>query len=353
MAMQDSINMSGAPETRTSPHAGEVPLSGRAASGSRPWQKRLQTQGPLVALIGLCLLFSLLAPNFGSLANVVAVLESAAVPAIIAIGLTFVLMQASIDLSVEGVASLANIIVSITLANTLSTTDVGLWIIPLVIVTGAAIGATSGIISVHARMPSLIVTLGMWLIALGFASLLFPNRQPQITAEWFTSLSIDKIYGVSALVYLAGLCALAALLVERHTVFGRMSRAIGENEGVLRMSGIRVNRYKIAAFTLAGVCFAIAGLFIAARVGVGNPRSGVGFLFPCIAACVVGGTLLSGGHGGILQSMIGVLILMVLRNGLIQIGVDPLLQSAVEGAVIIIAVAASTWHLRRKIRVIK
>ena len=111
--------------------------------------------------------------------------------------------------------------------------------------------------------------------------------------------------------------------------------------------------FAVAAFALAGGCYALAGILLGARIGVGNTQSGVGLLFPSIAACVLGGTLLSGGHGGVRQSMIGVLILITLRNGLIQIGVDPLLQSALEGAVIIVAVAGSTWHLRRKVRVIK
>jgi ribose transport system permease protein len=132
-----------------------------------------------------------------------------------------------------------------------------------------------------------------------------------------------------------------------------MSRAIGENEPVLTMSGIKIIRHKVAAFAVAGGCYALAGILLAARIGVGNTQSGVGLLFPSIAACVLGGTLLSGGHGGVRQSMVGVLILVTLRNGLIQVGVDPLLQSALEGAVIIVAVAGSTWHLRRKIRVIK
>jgi ribose transport system permease protein len=351
--MQDGFKTSGVRDQELSSlKGGELP-SGPKADWWKQASNILQKHGPLVALVGLCILFSLAAPNFASLGNFVAVLEAAAVPAIVAIGLTFVLMQASIDLSVEGVSSLGNIIVSIMVANTVTGTDIGLWALPLVIATGAAIGLLNGVISIYARMPSLIVTLGSWLIALGLASLLFPNRQPQILDTRITSLAIDKHFGVSSLVYLAVAIALLAILVEKNTVFGRMSRAIGENEPVLRMSGIRVNRYKMAAFTVAGACFAIAGLFIAARIGVGNPRSGIGLLFPSIAACVVGGTLLSGGHGGIRQSMIGVLILVTLRNGLIQIGVDPLLQSAVEGAVIITAVAASTWHLRSKIRIIK
>jgi ribose transport system permease protein len=313
----------------------------------------IKSQGPLMALIGLVAIFSVFTDSFASMANFAAVLEAAAIPAIVAIGLTFVLMQASIDLSVEGVASLANIILSITVANSVTATDIGLWAIPLVLCVGLLVGATSAAVSIYVRMPSLIVTLGMWLTTVGMAALLFPDRLPQILETRITSLAIDKQFGLSWIVYLTLALILIALWVEKNTRFGRMSRAIGENEPVLIMSGIKVNRHKIAAFALAGGCYALAGILLGARIGVGNTQSGVGLLFPAIAACVLGGTLLSGGQGGIRQSMIGVLILVSLRNGLIQIGVDPLLQSALEGAVIIIAVAGSTWHLRRKIRVIK
>jgi ribose transport system permease protein len=318
-----------------------------------PMSKIVQTQGPLLALLVLALLFSVFSENFASVPNLAAILEAAAIPAIVAIGMTFVLMQASIDLSVEGIASFANILLSITVANSVTATDIGLWAIPFVIGTGALIGAASSVISIYIRMPSLIVTLGMWLTTVGLAALAYPGRLPQILDTRVTALAIEKQWGLSWIVYLVLALIVAAVLVEKHTRFGRLSRAIGENETVLIMAGIKVNRHKIAAFALAGACYSLAGILLGARIGVGNTASGIGLLFPAIAACVLGGTLLSGGHGGVRQSMIGVLILVTLRNGLIQVGVDPLLQSALEGAVIIVAVAGSTWHLRRKIRVIK
>lgn len=273
----------------------------------------------MLALLVLVLLFSAFTANFASLPNLAAVLEAAAIPAIVAVGLTFVLMQASIDLSVEGVASLANVLLSITVANSVTATDIGLWAIPLVIGVGLVIGATSALVSIYVRMPSLIVTLGMWLTTVGFAALLFPGRLPQILETRITSLAIDKHFGLSSVVYLTLLLVVVAVLVEKHTRFGRMSRAIGENEPVLIMSGIKVIRHKVAAFALAGGCYALAGILLGARIGVGNTQSGVGLLFPSIAACVLGGTLLSGGHGGVRQSMIGVLILITLRNGLMLI----------------------------------
>lgn len=346
--MQDALQPSGIASEGLSPQGGgPVP--------ERKWRmsKLLQSQGPFLALAGLVVLFSVMTDTFASWANLAAVLEAAAIPAVVAIGLTFVLMQASIDLSVEGMASLANIILSIIIANSVTTTDIGLWAVPLVLCVGVMIGATNGAISIYVRMPSLIVTLGMWLTTVGMAALLYPGRLPQILDTRITGLAIGKVWGLSWIVYLTLALIILALLVEKHTRFGRMCRAIGENEPVLVMSGIKVIRHKIAAFALAGGCYAAAGILMGARIGVGNTQSGVGLLFPSIAACVLGGTLLSGGHGGVRQSMIGVLILVTLRNGLVMVGVDPLLQSALEGAVIILAVAGSTWHLRRKIRVIK
>lgn len=350
-AVPDGRVASGKPDLMVSSLTGGAPRPGRFF-GSRS-KKQLQALGPLAALAGLVALFGLAAPNFVSSANGQAILEAAVVPAVVALGLTFVLLQGSIDLSVEGVASLSNIILSILIANSVTAHSLGLWAVPVAIGVGAGVGLINGLICAFVKMPSLIVTLGAWLTTQGIASLLFPARQPQILDTRITGLAIDKHFGLSGLVYLTIALALLALAVERTTRFGRLSRAIGENEAVLRMSGIRVTRHRLAAFTIAGAAFALAGIFLGAQIGVGNPLAGSGLLFPAIAACVVGGTLLSGGHGGVLQSLVGVLILVTLRNGLIQIGVNPLLQSTLEGAVIIIAVAASTWHLRRKTRVIK
>lgn len=350
-AVPDGRVASDKPDLMVSSLTGGAPRPGRFF-GSRS-KKQLQALGPLAALAGLVALFGLAAPNFVSSANGQAILEAAVVPAVVALGLTFVLLQGSIDLSVEGVASLSNIILSILIANSVTAHSLGLWAVPVAIGVGAGVGLINGLICAFVKMPSLIVTLGAWLTTQGIASLLFPARQPQILDTRITGLAIDKHFGLSGLVYLTIALALLALAVERTTRFGRLSRAIGENEAVLRMSGIRVTRHRLAAFTIAGAAFALAGIFLGAQIGVGNPLAGSGLLFPAIAACVVGGTLLSGGHGGVLQSLVGVLILVTLRNGLIQIGVNPLLQSTLEGAVIIIAVAASTWHLRRKTRVIK
>jgi ribose transport system permease protein len=333
-----------------SPRTGEAGPTRPASSGLGV---ALKSAGPLIALAAMVAVFSTMAPNFLSAANLQAILEAAAVPAIVATGMTFVLVQGSIDLSSEGVASLTNILLAILIANSITPHDLGIGAVAVALAAGIGVGLLNGALYACLRMPSLIVTLGMWLITLGLASLLFPSRQPQILDGGFVGLALDKHFGVSALVYLAVGIALVAFLVERRTKLGRIGFAIGADEALVRLAGIDVNLYKIAAFAICGGMAGLAGIFTAAQIGVGNPLAGEGLLFPGIAACVIGGTLLSGGRGGVLHSVVGVLMLVTLRNGLVQTGTNPLLQKAIEGVVIVVAVAASTWHLRRKTRVVK
>ncbi|RWX72104.1 ABC transporter permease [Mesorhizobium sp. M2A.F.Ca.ET.039.01.1.1] len=313
----------------------------------------LKSAGPIVSLLLMVLVFAGLTPNFVSTANLQAILESAAVPAVVAIGMTFVLVQGSIDLSAEGVASLANILLSILIANSVTAHDLGAGAIVVALAAGLAIGALNGTLYAYLRMPSLIVTLAMWLITLGLAALLFPSRQPQILDSGFVGLALHKHLGLSALVYLAVALAFVAFIVERRTKLGRIGFAIGADEALVRLAGVNANAYKVGAFAICGCLTGLAGILTAAQIGVGNPLAGEGLLFPGIAACVIGGTLLSGGRGGVLHSLVGVLVLVTLRNGLVQTGANPLLQKAIEGVVIVVAVAASTWHLRRKTRVVK
>ncbi|MER8828729.1 ABC transporter permease [Mesorhizobium sp. M0938] len=337
----------GAPASPRRREAGARQRSGQAGIGV------LKSAGPILSLLAMVAVFTSLTPNFLSGANLQAILESAAVPAVVAIGMTFVLVQGSIDLSSEGVASLANILLSILIANSVTAYDLGAGAILVALAAGLAVGVLNGVLYAYLRMPSLIVTLAMWLITLGLAALLFPSRQPQILDSGFVGLALHKHFGLSALVYLAVAFAFLAFIVERRTKLGRIGFAIGADEALVRLAGVNVNLYKVSAFAICGSLTGLAGILTAAQIGVGNPLAGEGLLFPGIAACVIGGTLLSGGRGGVLHSLIGVLVLVILRNGLVQTGTNPLLQKAIEGVVIVVAVTASTWHLRRKTRVVK
>ncbi|WP_250478115.1 MULTISPECIES: ABC transporter permease [unclassified Caballeronia] len=309
--------------------------------------------GPLIALLALSLFFSLTGSNFASMANFVAIIESSAVPCIAVVGLTFVIVQGSIDLSVEGLVSLACILTGLFVANSVNAhNSVGLALL-LALGSGLALGLFNGIVYAKAKVPSLIVTLGTWFAAKGLATMLFPSMQPQIHDAAFLSIALEKHLGLSGIVYCAALIVLAALVIEKRTTVGRVSYGIGGDEHLCRLGGLRVDQTKITVFALSGVLSAVCGVLLAAQLGVGSSQAGEGLLFPSISGAVIGGTLLSGGKGGILQSLTGVLILNVIQNGLLQIGVDPLVTQVVEGVTIILAVIGGSWNLREKMRVAK
>jgi len=313
----------------------------------------LKGLGPAAVLIAMIAIFAVSSAAFPTLDNMKAILEGSAVPVVLVVGLTFVLIQGSIDLSIEGVTASSSMVVSLLIANSTTQERLGWIAILAAVACGAIFGLANGLLYTVLRLPSLIVTLGTWFIGLGIATLLFPGRQPEILDPGLTRLALDKGWGVSALVYLAFAFAMVGYGIQNHTQFGRLCYAIGADEKTTRLSGLPVGFHKVLAFTLMGVVSGAGGVMISAQLGVGNPAAGDGFLFPAISAAVVGGTLLSGGKGGVIQSVVGVLILEVLRNGMIQLGVDPYLRHIVEGVTIIGALVAGNWRLRGRLRIVK
>jgi ribose transport system permease protein len=315
--------------------------------------KNLANWAPMAALALLAAGFSLASSQFHTAANLQAILEASAVPLIIAVGITFVILQGSIDLSIEGVTAIAGIGLSLLVANSSSSLEFGWWGVTGVLVGGLLFGLANGALHHLLRMPSLIVTLSTWFIGLGVAALLFPSRQPQVLDQRLLDLSILKIAGISPIVYVSAAVLTVGVVLQGMTRFGRLSYAIGEDERLVRMSGIAVGRHKVAAYAISGFTAALAGVFLTCQSGVGNPTAGQGFLFPAISAAVIGGTLLSGARGGVLQTALGVFILQVLENGMVLVGANPLSQQIVEGATITIAVAIGGYPLIRKLRVVK
>ncbi|RUW36806.1 ABC transporter permease [Mesorhizobium sp.] len=335
---------------KASPHASAGGQVGRASPSRR---LPLRELGPAATLAALILFFSLASQQFLSIANLKVVLESSAIPVVLVVGLTFILIQGSIDLSIEGVMAASSMLVSLLIANSVTGSDMGWWAILAGACLGSAFGLVNGLVYALLRLPSLIVTLATWFVGLGVATLLFPGRQPQILDERLTRLALDKSLGVSALVFLALVVAVLGWLMQTYTQFGRISYAIGRDEKTTKQSGQRVRLHKILAFALMGLISGVGGIMISAQLAVGNPAAGEGFLFPAVSAAVIGGTLLSGGTGGVLQSIIGVFILEVLRNGMIQLGVDPYLRHVAEGLTIIGALVVGNWSLRARLRIVK
>ena len=320
----------------------------RPETRSRKWLERLKSFAPLLALVILSLLIGLFNPRFFDFFNFVRIANSAAIPLVLALGATFVILLGSVDLSVEGILALGAVVVAVLVRNDMNQNSFG-WTAPIfAIIAGAAIGFLNGFVHVRVRIPSFMVTLGSWFVGIGLATLILGGRNARVLDPEIRSLALTRFFNFPLAVWVALGVLVAAWLIERFTIFGRHVLAIGGGEDLALLSGIHVNRVKVLVFTLAGAFYGIGGVLAAAQLGQGNATIGDGRLFSTITAVVVGGTSLSGGAGGVLNTLVGVLIIAVLGNGMILLGISPDIQQAVQGIIIIIAVASSIDRQRMK-----
>nr|WP_291381973.1 ABC transporter permease [Demequina sp.] len=299
--------------------------------------------GALGALLLLGAAMALLSPVFLSTQNLLNVGVQAAVIAILALGQTFVIISGGIDLSVGSVAALTAIVTGLMVA------DVGLpplLAILLGLAAGLASGLVSGVLIAYGRLPAFIATLAMLSIARGLTLVLsggVPVAQPA-AVTWFGS-SLWGWLPVPVLVMVA-LGLLAAFILNR-TYTGRAIYAIGGNEEAARLSGINVGRQKLIIYGLAGTFSAVAGLVLAGRLASGQPQAAAGYELDAIAAVVIGGASLAGGQGRAFGTLVGALVLAVIRNGLNLLNVSSFWQQVVIGAVIALAVLSDTLRKRR------
>lgn len=333
----------------------DVPVARAAATASRwrrpGWNRR--TAGPTFALVAMCVVFSITGDRFRTFDNMRSILHDASVLAVIATGMTFVLLLGAIDLSVEGVIGTCSLSFALLVANTRNGMDLGPIAVVAVIAIGALFGAFSGAVTSGLRLPSFMTTLGVSSIGIGIASLLFGGDTPRIVDPAVTEWVSGRWFGLSRLTYVAVGAVVIGILIQRFTRLGRYASAIGGAEDIVALSGVSVRRYKIAVFTLAGAFYGLAAVMASVKQGAGVVTVASGENFTAITACVVGGTLLSGGAGGVGATLVGVLIVRVLDNGLVHLGVSPYLQTAVQGVVVVAAVAAATWPLRSRLRIVK
>lgn len=313
----------------------------------------LRTWGPPIALFALFAGFSLADPGFATLGNLQTIASRSAIPLVLAIGMTFVIIQGSIDLSIEGVMAVCSLTFAMTVLNNRTGLDLGIAGLGVGVLVGACFGLLNGIVITRLRVPSFMVTLGVWSFTAGIAMLLSGGEPPLIRDESIRAFGLGSTLGIPNLALVAVVCLGAGFIFQSYTRFGRYSYMIGGGEDIVRTSGIPVDRYKVLVFAFSGFCAGLGGVLESARVGVGHSEIGPGQMFAAITAVVIGGTSLSGGRGGVIQSAIGVLILAVLGSGMIFLGVSPYLQRAIQGAIILVAVIAATWHLRSRLRVVK
>jgi ribose transport system permease protein len=313
------------------------------------WVRHLKPLAPLIALIVLSLFIGARNPRFFEFGNIIRVANSAAIPLILGLGVTFVILLGSIDLSVEGMLTMGAVLISLLVSNNVNGNSFG-WFAPVLALTVCALlGAVNGVIHVGLRIPSFMVTLGTWFAALGAATLVLGGTTVRVTDASIRSLALVRFLEFPLAVWVA-LAALAVTwVIERQTRFGRYVYAIGGGEDLAALSGIPVNRVKIMVFTLAGALYGLGGLLAAAQLGQGSAQIGGGRLFTTVTAVVVGGTALTGGEGGVLNTLVGVLIMAVVSNGMVLLNVSPYLQQAVQGLLIIVAVALTLDRKRLKI----
>lgn len=323
----------------------------------RPRRRRIEARslGEVAAFVALVIVFTILNPDtFLALGNIRTVLDQASLPLIVGVGATLVILMGSIDLSVEGVMGAAGMTFVLLSANSRDTVDLGVWAIVAAVAVGMALGLVSGVIHTQLKVPSFIVTLGVWFVGLGIATLLFGESAiPFLPDGGLKTWPSELTLGIPNSFVLAAALVLVGVAVARYTRLGRAAYAIGNNEAIARDSGVRVVRHQIGVFVFAGGCTAVAGVLATLQLGAGSATIGIGILFTTIAAVVIGGTSLGGGVGGVLRTGLGVMLLTVLNNGLILSGVSPSLQSAVSGAVLILAIVAASWPHRSRLRIVK
>ena len=315
----------------------------------RRW--RLASWAPLIVLIILCAIIATINPNFLSFGNFVRISQAAMIPLVLGLGATFIILMGSIDLSVEGVLTLGAVILSMLVLNGANANDYGIFAVLAVLLVGACVGFLNGVIHVKLTIPSFMTTLGTWFIGVGVANALLGGMAIRINEPWIRGLAIQRFLGFPWGVWLALACLAVALVIQNYTRLGRYIYALGGGEELAALSGISVARVRIATFTLAGTFYAIGGILAAAQLGLGNAQIGNGRLFTTVTAVVVGGTALSGGQGGVLKTLVGVLIVVVLSNGMVLMGVPPSVQIGVQGLMIIAAVALSID--RKLMRIVK
>jgi ribose transport system permease protein len=297
--------------------------------------ERIRPYTPLLLLVLLTTGVNIVEPGFASLNTASVVISDASVLFILAAGLTFVIMLGGIDLSVQAAASFASMVVAELLPR------VGYVAFAITILVGLVMGLVSGFVHVKLRIPSFVATLTTAGIMTGLSLLMEDGRSVSLLdegREQVAWISGAWLFGVPNVILIAIIAAIGGMLAQRYTRFGRYSAAIGAGEPAARAAGISVDPHKIIAFGLSGAFASLAGVVLAARLSSGSPDLANQLLLPAIAAVVVGGTAITGGVGSIGRTVVGALIVSIVRIGMTYTGVNIFAQQIVFGAALIFAV---------------
>ncbi|HRP33467.1 MAG TPA: ribose ABC transporter permease [Agriterribacter sp.] len=296
---------------------------------------RLSKYGIFIAFILICIILSIATPYFFTAQNIIIVLRQVSINGILAIGVTYVIIAGGIDLSLGSVLALTGVI-----AASFAHPGTFALAVPvlLALLVGMAIGAVNGLVITLGKVAPFIVTLGMMTIARGLALVWSDGRPVTNLSPAFNYIGGGDLLFVPVPILLFGLVIFISAVVLNYTRMGRYIYAVGGNENAAKASGIRVNRVKLFAYIMCSGLAGLAGVILAARINTGQPNAGIAYELDAIAAVVIGGTSLMGGRGSIAGTVIGVLIIGVINNGLDLLNVSSYYQQIIKGIIIIVAV---------------
>lgn len=301
-----------------------------------------RSAGVASGCIGLFIIFSTLSPSFRDPSNLLEIMLQSSINAVIAVGMTLVVMAKGIDLSVGSIVGLSSMVTASLLPSGLGAA----------ILAGAAVGIVCGVVNgmiiAKLRLPDFIVTLGTMSVYRG-AALLYNNGQPFYdVGDAFRAIFAGNVLGMPTPVIFGIAIAAVAFAIVRFTTLGEHIIAVGGNEEAAQLSGIAVDRVKIVVYIISGLLSAFAGFILVGRIGAAEPIGGTGFELQAIGAAVIGGASLFGGEGNPLGALIGALTLGALQNGLTLMNVQSFWQYVASGVVVILAVLADQATRRRK-----
>lgn len=303
--------------------------------------------GMVVAVVATAIVFAILDPRFMSVRNIANISSQISFLAVLAVSMTYVIISGEIDLSIGSMVGLCGIVFGLVAQG-----GVDVWLaIAVTMLAGIAMGVLNGVLSVLLQVPTIIITLGMLNAYRGAAYYLSDGYPISGFAKEsaFFAIGQDRLWGVipyNAMVLIV--FALAAAIVLSKTVFGHRLYAMGSNLRAARLAGINTDRIKVEVLGFNGFAAAIAALLAASQTGTADPNVGIGYELDAIAAVIIGGAPLTGGAGTILGSVLGMLLIGMIRNGLVIIGVSIYLLIVVSGLIVIAAVAVNLLVDRRR-----
>ena len=297
--------------------------------------RSMSQYGIVVALILICVVLAMTTPRFLTVANLMNIGTQVSINALLAFGVTFVIITGGIDLSLGSMVAVTGVV-----AASFAHPDTYPVVVPVLVglFAGLVLGAFNGLVITRSKVPPFIVTLGTMTIGRGLALILSKGRPVSNLSDSFNFIGGGQIFGIPFPIIILILAFIVCSVILQKTILGRYMYAVGGNEQAARASGIRVSNVKMWVYTICGVLSAMGGILLTSRITTGQPNAGAGFELDAIAAAIIGGTSTSGGTGTMTGTLIGALLIGVISNGLDLLNVTSYYQQVVMGVIIIGAV---------------